>query len=172
MTRYLSTLARWRVPLGFLAAVIVMVDASPTWSSWRAGIVVAGVGEVFRVWAAGHLIKSQEVTRSGPYRWTRHPLYVGSALIATGLALATASVVSAVCITVYMVATTGAAIVSEEAFLSERFGDAYRQYRASGGTPMERAFSLKRAYANREHRAVIGLVMGCALLALKVWVLL
>ena len=44
-------------------------------------------GECLRLWAAGHLEKSKEVTRSGPYRHTRHPLYLGSSIIGIGIAL-------------------------------------------------------------------------------------
>ena len=55
------------------------------------GGVVTLVGEACRIWAAGHLEKGLEVTRSGPYRLTRHPLYIGSAIIAAGVAIAAAS---------------------------------------------------------------------------------
>src|SRR5687768_13636173 len=69
-----EALARRRVSLGFVAAIIALVLAQPTWASWRLGLLVALAGEAVRVWAAGHLEKSREVTRSGPYRWMRHPL--------------------------------------------------------------------------------------------------
>ena len=62
-------LARRRVPLGFVTAVAALVLARPTWTTWRYGLLVALAGEAIRVWAAGHLEKSREVTRSGPYRW-------------------------------------------------------------------------------------------------------
>ena len=60
-------------------------------ASLAAGLVVALVGEAIRMWAAGHLEKSREVTASGPYRWTRHPLYVGSAIMALGVVIASRS---------------------------------------------------------------------------------
>ena len=53
------------------------------------------VGEALRIWAAGHLEKGREVTRSGPYRWTRHPLYIGSAIIALGVVIAARSAIVA-----------------------------------------------------------------------------
>ena len=70
-------LARLRVPLGFVIGTLVLWLARPTWSLLAFGTVLAVAGESVRVWAAGHLEKSREVTRSGPYRWFRHPLYVG-----------------------------------------------------------------------------------------------
>src|SRR5262245_23986847 len=86
--RPVETLARRRVSLGFIAAVVALIFADPTWRSWCIGLVVALGGEALRAWAAGHLEKGREVTRSGPYRWTRHPLYVGSSLIALGVVIA------------------------------------------------------------------------------------
>jgi protein-S-isoprenylcysteine O-methyltransferase Ste14 len=162
-----EVLARRRVPLGFVTAVAALVLAQPTWATWRAGLLVALVGEAVRVWAAGHLEKGREVTASGPYRLVAHPLYVGSSIIALGVVVAVRSVPVAVLAFVYMVSTMAAAIRTEEAFLRERFGDAYDRYQ-SGSTPTERRFSVDRVMRNREDRAVTGLVVGFALLALKV----
>jgi protein-S-isoprenylcysteine O-methyltransferase Ste14 len=163
-----AVLARRRVPLGFIVAVAAVVLARPTWDSWRLGLLVGAIGEVIRVWAAGHLEKSREVTRSGPYRLVRHPLYAGSTIMAAGVVLASRSVILGVLVTVYMVATIAAAVKSEEAFLAKAFGDTYAQYRRSAGEPMRRRFSIERALRNREQRAVIGLLAGFAILALKV----
>jgi protein-S-isoprenylcysteine O-methyltransferase Ste14 len=165
--RLARVLARRRVPLGFLAAVVSLVFAAPTWGSWRAGLVVSLIGEALRIWAAGHLEKGREVTRSGPYRWMRHPLYVGSSLLALGVVVASRSVVVTIVAAVYMVSTLTAAIRTEEAFLRGAFGDTYDQYRASAAAPMARRFSLARAWRNREYRAVAGLAGGFVLLALK-----
>jgi protein-S-isoprenylcysteine O-methyltransferase Ste14 len=166
--RVTAFLARRRVPLGFATALATAVFAEPTWASWRAGLVVAAIGEVFRIWAAGHLEKSREVTRSGPYRWTAHPLYVGSSVMAVGIVIAAHSVVSGVLTAVYMVATLTAAMTSEEAFLRGRFGGVYEEYRRSEGAVTDRRFSAARAWRNREYRAVLGLLIGFAFLALRV----
>lgn len=151
-----------------MVVVATIVLAQPTWATWRIGLAIAAVGEVVRVWAAGHLEKSREVTRSGPYRWTRHPLYVGSSIMALGIAIAARSGVAAALAAIYMTATLTAAIRTEEAFLSQAFGDTYDQYRDSRAEPMPRRFSLARAMRNREYRAIAGLAAGFALLALKV----
>ena len=161
-------LARRRVALGWMVVVATIVLAQPTWATWRIGLAIAAVGEVIRVWAAGHLEKSREVTRSGPYRWTRHPLYVGSSIMALGIAIASRSSVAAALAAIYMTATLTAAIRTEEAFLSQAFGETYDRYRESRAEPMPRGFSLARAMRNREYRAVAGLAAGFALLALKV----
>lgn len=164
----MAWLARRRVSLGLLTAVLAAALARPTWASWQAGLIVAAAGEAVRVWAAGHLEKSREVTTSGPYRWTRHPLYVGSTVMAAGIVLASRSAVVAICATIYMAVTLTAAIRTEEAFLRQAFGDAYDRYQRREATPSVRRFSLARAMRNREYRAVAGLLLGFALLALKI----
>jgi len=162
----LKTIARLRVPLGFLFAAIVLWLADPTDRTLPAGAVIALIGEGVRIWAAGHLEKGREVTASGPYALTRHPLYLGSSLIALGLAIAAASTGVAVIVLGYMALTLTAAIRTEEAHLTEKFGAAYPDYRA-GRTSVKRRFSLERAMRNREYRAATGVLVVLALLAWK-----
>jgi len=166
--RFTQTLARRRVSLGFVAAVAALVLAQPTWDAWRAGLLIAVAGECLRLWAAGHLEKGREVTRSGPYRFLSHPLYAGSVVIAIGVAVASRSIVVAVVAASYMGLTIATAIRLEEAQLRQAFGSTYDDYRAARAEPMVRRFSLARALRNREHRAVGGLIVGFALLALKI----
>jgi protein-S-isoprenylcysteine O-methyltransferase Ste14 len=160
-------LARRRVALGFVVAVAAILLANPTWSRWCTGLAIAALGEAVRVWAAGHLEKSREVTRSGPYRWTRHPLYVGSSIMALGIVIASRSPLLAALAGVYMTATIVAAVQAEEAFLRRTFGDAYDRYRRSEAEPMPRRFSIERAVRNREYRAIAGLSAGFLLLAIR-----
>jgi protein-S-isoprenylcysteine O-methyltransferase Ste14 len=160
-------LARLRVPLGFVFGVVALVLARPTWTSIAAGAAIGLIGEGVRVWAAGHLEKSREVTKSGPYRFTRHPLYVGSSIMAAGLAWAVHSWVVASLIAVHMVVTITAAIRTEEAFLRERFGDEYDAYAADRAPAMARSFSVERAWRNREYRAMVGLAVAIGLLSFK-----
>jgi protein-S-isoprenylcysteine O-methyltransferase Ste14 len=153
--------------MGFVAAAAALWLARPTPSSLAWGAVVATIGEALRVWAAGHLEKSREVTRSGPYAFTRHPLYLGSAVMAAGVGVASRHPVVWAIAVLYVVVMIGSAIRSEEAFLRAAFGDTYDDYRA-GRLPHEpRPFSLARAMRNREWRALVGLVVAFALLAVK-----
>ena len=98
-------LARYRVTLGFVMAALTVWLARPTLTSVAVGAVVAAVGSVLRVWAAGHVEKSREVTSSGPYRFTRHPLYLGSSVIGAGVAVAANHPGLALAVAVYLVAT-------------------------------------------------------------------
>ncbi len=164
MTRLL---ARWRVFLGFVFAALVLWLASPTRNSLLLGAAIAVVGECLRLWAAGHLEKSKEVTRSGPYRYTRHPLYLGSSIIGIGIAVASHSLIVSGLVVAYMALTLTAAMRSEEAHLREKFGDAYDAYAERRAAPMDRPFSWSRAIGNREHHTMTGLAIGLALLAMK-----
>ena len=160
-------LARRRVPLGFLCAAAALWLARPTPRTLGAGAAVALAGEALRIWAAGHLEKGREVTASGPYRFTRHPLYAGSTLIGLGMAIASASVFVAALATIYLALTLSAAIRTEEQHLTHKFGEAYPEYREGRLRGATRTFSLSRAWRNREYRAVAGLGAALALLALK-----
>ena len=164
MTRLI---ARFRVALGFLSGIAAFVLAAPTRRSIAFGLPVALAGELIRIWAAGHLNKSREVTRSGPYRFVAHPLYLGSSLIGVGVAMGSGSIAVVVIVAAYLLITLTAAIRSEEAFLRQAFGGAYDEYRARRVVDRERRFSWSRAMANREYRAVVGLALALLLLIIK-----
>ena len=160
-----ATLARRRVPIGFASAALAYWLARPTVSSLMWGAAVALVGEAVRLWASGHIEKGREVTRSGPYRFMRHPLYVGSAIMGAGFALAALTIGSAVVVAAYLTVTLFAAIRTEEAVLDARFGPEYAAYREGRALRADRPFSARRALVtNREHRALGGLLAGLALL--------
>lgn len=160
-------MTRLRVPLGFVCGAIAFWFARPTPVSVLAGMTVATVGELVRLWAAGHIDKGREVTRSGPYRLVRHPLYAGSAIMGIGFMIAARSLWSAIVVGVYLVVALVSAARVEEATLDARFAGEYSAYREGRAAPSDRPFSLARVRANREYRAVIGLILGCGLLYLR-----
>jgi protein-S-isoprenylcysteine O-methyltransferase Ste14 len=67
--------------------VALVILAEPTPLGVTVGFLFAAVGETLRLWAAGHLLKTRELVTSGPYRYTRNPLYLGRLLIFTGLCI-------------------------------------------------------------------------------------
>jgi protein-S-isoprenylcysteine O-methyltransferase Ste14 len=159
--------ARFRVGLGFACGLAVFFLAAPTRRSIVLGLPVAIAGEFIRLWAAGHLNKSREVTRSGPYRFVAHPLYLGSSLIGIGLAIGSGSLAVTAIVAAYLLITLTAAIRSEEAFLRQAFGGAYDEYRKARVIDRARRFTWAQAMANREYRAIAGLAVAVALLILK-----
>jgi protein-S-isoprenylcysteine O-methyltransferase Ste14 len=161
------SIARLRVPLGFACAGVAFWLAQPTPLSVAAGMSVAGLGELVRLWAAGHIEKGREITRSGPYRIIRHPLYAGSAVMGIGFMIAARSLPAAIVVGIYLVVALVSAARAEEATLDARFSGEYSAYREGRAAPSDRPFSLARVKANHEYRAVIGLVVGCVLLFLR-----
>ena len=112
----LRRLARWRVPLGYALGGVALWLAEPTRQSLAIGAAVGAAGEALRIWAAGHLEKGREVTNTGPYAITRHPLYAGSTIMGAGLAIAANSVAVAVLVLLPVV-------------YADWWGDYWRNYR-------------------------------------------
>ena len=163
-------LAKWRVTLGYGLAAAALWLADPTWRSIAIGAGVGAIGEAIRIWAAGHLEKGREVTTSGPYAVTRHPLYLGSSVMGAGFAIAAHSVPVAALVFAYLAATIVAAIRSEEAHLTEKFGATYPEYREGRAASAPRRFSAARAWRNREYRALLGFAAVLGLLAVRLWI--
>jgi hypothetical protein len=162
-----EALARSRVPLGFAFGAAVVWLAHPTFRTLAIGGAIATLGELVRIWAAGHLEKGREVTQSGPYRLSRHPLYAGSALIGAGVAIASAQWGAVALVVVYVLSTLIPAIRHEEANMRAAFGEHYDAYLSSRAAPVERTFSAERAFRNKEYRAIFGLLAMAAVFAFK-----
>ena len=160
----IRTLAKLRVPLGFLAGAVALWLARPTTHSIALGAAIALPGELLRIWAAGHLTRWREVTRSGPYRFMSHPLYVGSSIMAIGFAVAAVHPAVIALVVAYMVVTLTAAVRFEARELHAQFGADYDAYRQGQPASHTRRFSVARVIANREYRAASGLLIGLALL--------
>jgi hypothetical protein len=160
-------LARLRTRLGLVFGAAAFWFAQPTLRSIAIGSAIAALGEALRIWAAGHLHKSREVTASGPYRWFSHPLYAGSSVLGVGPAVASANIVTTTLIAIYLAVTIAAAVRTEEAFLRRQFGDAYQKYKSGDAAGPPRRFRLERAIANGEHRTLIGIAAAVLLLVLK-----
>ena len=168
--------SRLRVPLGYLAGALAVVFARPTPRSIAAGLALAVLGEALRIWASGHIEKTRRVATGGPYAHTRNPLYVGSTLLALGVAVASASVVVVAAVAAYLAAFYPAVIREESAFLAARFPDVYPAWarevpafvpRLTPGGPRDSRFEWGRVRANREWRTAAALPLGAALLAAR-----
>lgn len=161
----LPLLARFRVTLGFVVGALCFWLANPSWTTIAVGGLIAIPGESLRLWAAGHIEKGREITRSGPYRFVRHPLYLGSSIMAIGFAVAAGNLYVVGLVALYMGLTLLAAMRTEERALDQKFNGEYSAYREGRAEPVERSFSWRRVVANREYRAAAGVLLGLGLLA-------
>ena len=170
--------ARWRVPLGFVLSGAYLVFCQPSFSLLVAGGVLALAGLLLRAWSAGYLVKSQTLATRGPYALTRNPLYLGSALMGLGFALAGGSWGLGVAFLAYFVAVYWPVMRREAQSLRAQFGQAYDRYaetvplffprlrRAAAGSERFRWECYRK---NREYEAALGCLAGVGFLTLKIW---
>jgi len=166
---YADFVARLRVPMGFLLVAAFAWFALPTPRSLACGIPVSLAGLALRAWAAGHLAKDKQLATGGPYAYIRNPLYLGTLLVALGLATAArgvwlAALFAAVFLLVYL-----PAVMLEEQHLNRLFPE-YAAYAAAvpGLIPHRRPhpgasrFSPALYWKNREYQALAGFAAGLA----------
>jgi protein-S-isoprenylcysteine O-methyltransferase Ste14 len=122
-TKWQKIARRIRVPLGFVFAGVFLWLARPTWETMLASLVLVAPGVWLRAYAAGYVRKNAELTRTGPYAYTRNPLYLGSMMIAFGFAGAAGSWVILIALAVLFAVIYIPTIQSEENYLRERFAD-------------------------------------------------
>lgn len=79
---------RIRVPMGFIFAGVFLWLARPTLPTLLISLLLVAPGLATRAYASGYVRKNSELTSSGPYAYTRNPLYLGSMLIAFGFGAA------------------------------------------------------------------------------------
>jgi protein-S-isoprenylcysteine O-methyltransferase Ste14 len=118
---------RMRVPLGFVFAAGYLWFARPAWDWIAAGSVSIVAGLTVRAAASGHIRKNRELTVTGPYAYTRNPLYLGSILIAVGFAMAARNLWIALAAGALFVAIYLPVIRAEEEYLRSTF-TGYDQY--------------------------------------------
>jgi protein-S-isoprenylcysteine O-methyltransferase Ste14 len=174
---YARWATRWRVPLGFLLGVVYVVFCRPTVKLLIAGGVVAAAGLAIRAYAAGHLAKNRTLAMSGPYACTRNPLYLGSALMGAGFALAGGRWILALACVVLFATIYWPVIRREEEYLRREFGGVYDHYAQCVPLFLPRwrwpaggdKFQWKQYRKNHEYEAFLGYIAIMMVLAFKVW---
>jgi protein-S-isoprenylcysteine O-methyltransferase Ste14 len=157
---------RIRVPLGFIFAALFLWLARPTWSLMLLSLLLVVPGLWLRGYAAGYVKKNAELTRTGPYAYTRNPLYLGSMMIAFGFALASGNWAIFLILATGFLAIYLPTIRSEEEYLRSHFpgfDDYSRQVPrllprltpAQNDLPPGR-FSRERYLHHREYNALMG----------------
>lgn len=123
-----SFLVRWRVRLGYPLAIAVLYFAQPTPRSILLGALVGILGLAIRAYAAGYLHKQEVLTITGPYAYTRNPLYLGSAILTLGAGIATHNLISASILLVYFAAVYSVVMQREAQELLFRHGASFEEY--------------------------------------------
>jgi len=145
------------------------------WLLCGAGIAILGL--LLRGYAAGHLRKHKQLAISGPYAFTRNPLYFGSVLLAAGFSVASHSWISTLLLAAYLAIFYPVVIRREQAELKTLYGAAFEQYasrvpafwpRLSPAMKLTERFSWPLYRQNREYEAAIGLAVAMVIL----WILM
>lgn len=170
---------RIRVPMGFVFAAVYLWLAHPTFISmvWSLLLVIPGLW--LRGYAAGYVKKNAELTMTGPYAYTRNPLYLGSMLIAFGFAAASKNIVIVILLAALFALIYVPVIRSEEEYLRSKFSDfdvyASRvprllpRLRAAAFSQSEKGqFSIPLYRKHREYNALMGAAAIYAVLALRI----
>jgi protein-S-isoprenylcysteine O-methyltransferase Ste14 len=179
MSNAAALFARWRVRLGYILAVFVLIFARPTPQSVAIGAAIGLVGLWLRAFAAGYLHKQERLTVGGPYAHTRNPLYFGSAILALGAGVATHSWISAGILLIYFSVVYSVVMRREESELLGHHGESFKQYAAAVPLFFPRltaarmpaanggSFSFAQYQKNHEYQAALGyLLLLAALLSL------
>jgi protein-S-isoprenylcysteine O-methyltransferase Ste14 len=178
MAEWSRVARRIRVPLGFAFAVLYFWLARPNWRSLAFGAVLTIPGLLIRALASGHVRKNEALAMSGPYAYTRNPLYLGSLLIGIGFALAARSWWVGIVLIAMFLAIYVPVIRSEEEFLRDKFPEfrtyakavpriipritpAFRDQAAAG------EFSMDLYLKHREYNALLGALAMTAGLIVK-----
>ena len=173
---------RWRVPLGFVCAAIFFLLSRPRPLTLAIGCAIALPGLALRAWATGHLRKNDALAVTGPYAYTRNPLYLGSFLIGLGFTIASGKFVLGIVFAALFLGIYVPVMRVESATLKELFGERYQRYLKAVPLFLPRLSpygdetksiarfdpSLYKRY--REYQAAVGLVIAWALLALKAFI--
>ena len=179
MRRGGTWIQRWRVPLGFLSAAIFIVLARPTPRALLIGAGVSLIGLGIRAWAAGHIRKNAELATSGPYAFTRNPLYLGSFFLGLGFTIASGRWELALLFAVLFVGIYFPVMRVEASTMAELFGPQYNPYKKAVPlffprlTPFRQSdtslirFDLSLYLRYREYRAALGLAFAWVLLLAK-----
>jgi protein-S-isoprenylcysteine O-methyltransferase Ste14 len=167
--RYADTVAKLRVPCGFLLLVTFALLSRPDALSLSIGFPVSLLGLSLRGWAAGHLAKNERLATSGPYAYIRNPLYAGTLIVAAGIVIAARDLLLAVIFAAVFLLVYLPVIELEEQHLRKLFpeysGYASRIHRL---LPLARwntaanYFSWRLYRKNEEYKALIGFLIAVA----------
>lgn len=180
MAEWSRVARRIRVPLGFAFAVLYFWLAKPTWSFLAGGALLIAPGLLIRALASGHVRKNEALATSGPYAYTRNPLYLGSLLIGVGFAVASRSWWVGLVLVLMFFAIYVPVIRGEEKFLRSKFPD-FDEYARRVPRMLPRitpapfgdaggGFSMELYLKHREWNALLGSALLVGALVLKmIW---
>jgi protein-S-isoprenylcysteine O-methyltransferase Ste14 len=173
---------RWRVPFGFLSAAIFFLLARPRPSTLIAGSIISLFGLLLRAWAAGHIRKNDALAVSGPYAYTRNPLYLGSFFLGLGFTIGSGRWYLGLLFAALFLGIYFPVMRVESRTMRQLFGESFTDY--ANSVPLffprlipyrtgEHRIRFDRALylRYREYEAALGLLFAWGLLVVKAYYL-
>lgn len=165
-SKLMRALYRGRVRAGLVFLPAILIVARPVGTTVGIGLALCALGLGIRAWAAGHIKKEKELAVSGPYQYTRNPLYLGNFVLGLSVGIGTGTWAGVLLIAAYFLMFYPPVILEERDRMKRLFPEAYEEYKrnvpiffptfrpfpgASGAK-----FSAALYKKNREQRALIG----------------
>ena len=168
--------------------LILIYLSRPTFASVVVGAIPLILGEFLRLWAVGYaggatrsrsLGAARDLVTTGPYAHVRNPLYLGNLLLSLGVCIIANVYLMIIVLLVGYFIQYLPIITSEEAYLREFCGAAYRAYYTAVprfiprlrryANPSAHSFSFSRALKTEKRTltaiaCVIGLIVGRSIL--------
>jgi protein-S-isoprenylcysteine O-methyltransferase Ste14 len=175
MTSWKKYAQKTRVPFGTVFGIIFLLLLHPSTNSLQIGAVIALAGMLLRLWAAGHIEKGKVLTQSGPYAFTRNPLYLGSFFMALGIILAGQGYWLLLPFAIFFTLFYFPVMRAEEQELLQGYGERFVEYSRSvplfipgirKTASVSSTFLWSRVFRNREHRTIAGLLLAETVLIL------
>ncbi len=170
------TLQKLRVPLGFIFTILFLIFARPALVWIGIGVGISLIGLLLRAWASGHIRKSRELAVTGPYAYTRNPLYLGSFFLAFGCVVASGVWWLWVVFIVFFFGIYLPVMSVEAEDMRRIFGEAFDEYESNVPAFLPRLTAWRRSGEKfdlglylqyREYRAALGIALAFGVLAAK-----
>ena len=171
---------RIRTKMVWLLVFPFLWFSQPTTGLLTIGAALAAVGLLIRGWAAGTIRKDEDLTTSGPYAYTRNPLYIGTLLVGLGVTLAGGHWIWPTLFLTFYVAVYGRTMFGETELLTALFGERFLHYaehvpalvpRLTRYRPdqldVDGGFRVRQYMRNNEWEALLGAGAAFAFLATK-----
>lgn len=159
---------RWRVRAGFVCLVLAIILSRPSLYSLIGGMGICLLALILRTWASGHLKKEKELTISGPYQFTRNPLYLANFIIGISVVVASYSWWMVGIFIAYFLLFYTVALKREREKMRKLFPGEYEKYKKkvpfflpslkTSLPSFKNKFSWRLYKKNREYRALLGAV--------------
>jgi protein-S-isoprenylcysteine O-methyltransferase Ste14 len=179
MTSWKKFAQKTRVPFGTVLGIFFLWKMHPSVKSLWIGGVIALVGALLRLWAAGHIEKGKVLTQGGPYAFARNPLYLGSFFMAFGIIMAGQGYWLLLPFAAFFALFYLPVMRAEEQELLNGYGERFLEYSRRvplfvpgfrKTAPNSSTFLWSRVFRNREHHTVAGLIIVEVILILYILV--